>query len=512
MPGKFFPIKHRDLAAILLLVAALMIIYHLALALHGEGRYRDQHLGTALHYAATQIDLKHTVIVGFNTTDTPTIMELPVWQAVAGAVFKLAGTHWLGWANVVSLGLFLPCLYPLFWIARKFYGDRAAGWTLIFFLSQALVFVYAGEGGTDSFSLAVAIWFWFACVRLAENPVKWFLPAAALGTLLAVSKLPFFMATGLAAFFLLLKIRGWKGRELAALAAIGLVAGGWFLLWTRYTDALQAGAEFPFVDLRLNGKGTEGMSMAFWYFGDWHYRLNPANWVKAGWRFATAVFGSFSILALLIYGVAGRAIHPAAKYFLAGAFLTTLIFSHLVLHHYHYYLMFTPAVAMLCAAALAKSELFLSERGGRPALITVTAAGIILAALFQGLMGMKAFSLDKYPDQIAKAISANTTPADKLAVINGGWGGDELFRTGRRGLSLWNAKIFEDAASHSRLKQLGFTKLVIISQSPYQNAIQVVNPGQTGTPRILAKSYVTPRVEKWPTTYQTDELIIKEIP
>ena len=106
MISKLLPAKHRDLATLTFFLLGLVVVYHLALAWHGQGQYRDQHLGTALHYAATQIDLKHTVIVGFNATDTPTVQELPVWQAVAGAVFKLAGTHWLGWANVVSLGLF----------------------------------------------------------------------------------------------------------------------------------------------------------------------------------------------------------------------------------------------------------------------------------------------------------------------------------------------------------------------------------------------------------------------
>ena len=509
MTDKFFPARHRDLAALVLFLTGLMVVYHLALALHGQGRYRDQHLGTALHYADTQIDLKHTIIVGFNTMDTPLIQELPVWQAVAGAVFKLAGSHWWGWANIVSLVLFLPGLYPLFRIAQKFYGDRAAWWTLVFFLSQALVFLFAGEAGTDGFSLAVTVWFWFACVRLLENPVKWFLPAAALGTLVAVSKLPFFMATGLAGFFLLLKLRGFKLRELAALAGVGAVSAILFLLWTHYTDALQAGAEFQFVDLKVS---KDNPSMLFWYFGDWHYRLNPANWIKGGWRFAMAVFGNFSLIALLAYAVAGRRIHPAAKYFLAGAFLTMLVFSHLVLVHWHYYLMFAPAVAMLCAAALASAEGFLAERGLRPVLITGTAAALILAALFQGLTGMRAFSLDKYPARITAAIRAHTTPADKLAVVNGGWGGEQLIRTGRRGLTLWNAKVFEDAASYARLKQLGFTKLVIISESPFHNAIQVVNPGQTDMPRLLAKSFVTPLVTAWPTDYETEDIIIKEIP
>jgi hypothetical protein len=339
--------------------------------------------------------------------------------------------------------------------------------------------------------------------------VKWFLPAAALGALVAVSKLPFFMATGLAGFFLLLKTRGFKLRELTAMAGVGTVAGILFLLWTHYTDAVQTGAEFKFVDLRV---AKDNPQMLFWYFGDWHYRLNPVNWVKAGWRFVTATFGSFSLIALFVYAVMERRVHPAAKFFLAGACLTTLIFSHLVLHHWHYYLMFTPAVALLCAASLEKAEAFLVEHGVRPALVSGTAACIVLAALFQGLMGMKAFSLDKYPARITDAIRTHTAPADKLAVINGGWGGDELIRTGRNGLSLWNAKVFEDAGKYARLKQLGFNKLVILSESPYQNAIQIVNPGQSDIPRVMAKSYVTLLVEKWPTDYETEDIIIKEIP
>jgi hypothetical protein len=175
------------------------------------------------------------------------------------------------------------------------------------------------------------------------------------------------MATGLAGFFLLLKTRVFKLRALVALAGVGVVAGILFLLWTCYTDAAQAGAEFKFVDLRVAKDNPE---MLFWYFGDWHYRLNPANWAKAGWRFATAVFGSFSLIILFVYGLAGRRVHPAAKLLLAGAFLTTLVFSHLVLHHYHYYLMFTPAVALLCAAPLEKIEAFLAEQGVRPAFTT----------------------------------------------------------------------------------------------------------------------------------------------
>jgi hypothetical protein len=503
--------NNRDLALLLAGVVLLLAVFHLGLALKGYGHFRDQHLGTALHYAATQIDLQHTIIPGFNANDRPTILELPVWQVACGLVFKALGTWW-GWANVVSLVLFLPCLYPLFRIARQFYGERAAWWAVNVFLCQTLVFYYAGAAGTDGFSLAVTIWFWFACVRLQDAPVKWFAPAVILGVLSATAKLPFFMAAGLGAFFLLLQAHGFNWRKLLALAGVGSVAGIIFVAWTHYTDRLQAGAEFPFVDLRLGGNPTDGMTMTFWYFGDWHYRLNPANWLKGGWRFANDVFGSFTLIALFVGALASRRTHPAAKFFLAGAALTTLVFTHLVLHHHHYYLMFTPAVALLMAAAIARAESFLAQPGLRPRLVTGVAAMLLLAGLLQGLVSFKALSLDPFPRKIADAIRSHTSPQDKLMLINGGWGGEQLMRTGRNGLSIWSATIFDDAAKYARLKQLGYNRLVIISQSPFQNALQIINPGQAGIPREMARDALTATVEKWPTVFATDDIIIKEIP
>lgn len=502
--------SNRGLALLVAGLLALVVAYHLALAAHGYGRYRDQHLGVALHYAQTHISLKETVIPGFNVSATPVIQEIPVWQAAAGAAFKLFGTWW-GWANVVSLALFLPCLWPLFQIARQFYGERAAWWTLAAFLSQALVFLYAGEAGTDGFTLAAMLWFLFACTRLAERPGRWFLPALLLGVLLALSKLPFFMAAGLAAFFLLLKTHGRDGRRLAALAGVGAVAGVVFLLWNHWIEAVQSGAEFQFQDMRISS-GANGGFMVFWYFGDWHFRLNPANWVKGAWRMAVALLGSFALAVPLGAALISRRLHPAAKFLLAGAVLTMLIFSHLVLVHYHYYLMFAPALALLAGAAFERMENFCTAQGLRRDRAAAALAAVLALALFQGLMGLRAFSLDKFPARITAAIVANTAPADRLAIINGGWGGDQLIRSGRQGLTLWTANDFADPAKYARLKQLGFTKLVIVSESPFHNAIQVVNPGQTGTPRDLARNYLTPQVAQWPTVLETEDLIIKQIP
>jgi len=507
----FFTGKDRDVVLILAVLLVLVVGFHIACAWKGHARYRDQHIGTALHYATTRFDLAHTVIVGFNATETPTIQEVPVWQMAAGLAFKFLGAWW-GWANVVSLLLFLNCLYPLFQVVKPFYGERTAWWSLVFFLAQGLIFLYAGEAGTDGFCLAVSLWFWFTCVRLLENPVKWFLPAAAFGTLTAVSKLPFFMTVGLASFFLLLKEQGFKPRVLVALAGVGGVSGAVFLAWTHYTDSVQAGAVFPYLDLRLSAPPTNGMTMLFWYFGDLHYRLNLGNWIKAAWRLSGATFGSFALIPLFVFALAGRKVNPAAKFLLAGALLTTLVFTHLILHHYNYLMLFSPAIAILCAVAWEKIESQTGVLGVNPRLTTATAAAIILLSLFQGLTSMKAFTFDGFPAQLATAIRAHTVASDKLIIINGGWGGDELIRAGRNGLSMWDARAFENPQKYAQLKQLGFNKLVIVSQSPYQNAVQIINPGQTGFPRIMAKQFVTPQIEPWPAVYATDDIVIKEIP
>jgi hypothetical protein len=113
---------------------------------------------------------------------------------------------------------------------------------------------------------------------------------------------------------------------------------------------------------------------------------------------------------------------------------------------------------------------------------------------------------------VVEDIRAHTGPADKLIVINGGWGGEELLKTGLSGLSIWSADVFADPAKFAQLKALGFTKLVMISQSPYQNAIQIINPGQTAMRRQLASDYLTPQVNQWTTELANDRVIIKDIP
>src|SRR5580700_7185792 len=117
--------SNLQLMGLALLLLAACFIFHLKNARSGVPMYRDQHLGAAVEYYKTKIDLLKPVIIGFNATGTPTPQELPVWQALAALAFKIMGP-WYGWANLVSLLLFCTCLYPLFNLAKIFAGERAA--------------------------------------------------------------------------------------------------------------------------------------------------------------------------------------------------------------------------------------------------------------------------------------------------------------------------------------------------------------------------------------------------
>lgn len=501
--------RNSDLIVLLLTILAASVLFHVASAVKGYGIYRDIHLGTALHYAQTRIDLAHTVIVGFNATDTPTIQELPLWQALVAVAFKILGP-WQGWANVVSLVIFLTCLWPIFQVTQASLGRRTALWTLVFFMAQPLIFEYAGMASTDGLCMVSAIWFWYFLVNLIRDPnPKWLLLACFAGSLTAVSKLPFFVADGIAAFLFIIKEHGISVKRLLYLIAVGGVATVLFFLWTKCTDAAQSGAVFPLVDLRV----SHNPQMLWWYFGDWHYRLSPGNWIKGGWRIFNSLFGSFVLVGLAAFSITRKNGDSGAKCLAAAAMLTTLVFSHLVLQHSHYYMMFSLSAAILSAQTVAGFEPACATCVPRPC-TRAACIGLLLAlSLIQGFIGRKVvYSYDTYPAKMARIIRENTKESDKLVIQGGGWGGDQLTRSNRRGLSIWNTKIFEDAANYARLKSMGFNKLVMISESPLMDALQRVNPGETNREREVYKSSAGPIINDWPTIFQSDDILIKEIP
>lgn len=492
----------------ILLIAA--IAFPLLCAWKGFPLNRDIHLGTAIEYSKHSIAIGSTQIVGFNATGTPTIQEFPIWQMLAAVAFKILGPWW-GWANVVSILIFITSLYPLYMLGKASMGHRGGLWTLVFFLTQPLVFQYFGLASTDGASITAMIWFLYLGFKLVSAPsfrISLWSAALLAGVATVLLKLPFFMATGIAlfAYHMLTNARSFK--HLVSLGSVGFFAGLVFLAWTKYTDHLQTGALFPLVDLRISDP-----AMVFWYFGDLKYRLTPAVWIKGGWRVLNCLFGSFVLLGLGSLGIfKSRPLHlPLCLIGASG--ITTLVFTHLILHHSHYYLMLSPAVAMLCANAFLwlKDSFPMSFRREQG---LVTIVGILLAlSLIQGLIGMKVtLAFDPYSARIASVVVNHTLPTDKLLIQGGGWGGEILTLSDRTGLSIWGTKFLEDPATLKQLKDLGFNKLVMISESPLLHAVQVTNPGDANRKREFYENQRTALVENWPVVYKTEDIIVQEIP
>lgn len=486
------------------------IAFPLACAWKGHFLYRDIHLGTAVEFSKTSLTLANCRIIGFNATGTPTIQEFPIWQMLVGASLKILGPWW-GWANVVSILIFITSLYPLYMIGNALMGRRGALWTLVFYLAQPLVFKYVGLASPDGSAVTATVWFCFLGYQLISSPTFSILlwsGALVAGVLTALLKLPFFMASGIGLFIFHLIINAKSVRNWISLATVGLLTGIVFLAWTNYTNRLQAGAVFPLVDLRISNP-----EMLWWYFGDLKYRLSPGPWIKGGWRVLNGLFGSFILFGLAILGIWKSRLLWLPICFILGGVVTTLIFTHLVLQHTHYYMMFAPAVAMLCASAfLWMKDYFVMN--GRKEWIFVGIIGFLLSlSVIQGLIGLKITeTFDPYNQRVAAIVEKFTAPTDKILIQGGGWGGDILTRSTRTGLSIWGTKILEDPANLKQLKDLGYNKLVMISESPLLNAIQVTNPGDVDRKRELYQANRTLIVDNWPVLYQTEDVVVQEIP
>lgn len=515
--------KALNLPCLIAAIFALIVVYHLGNALAGSSLYRAQHLGTALEYARGPINLWQPVIPGFNANGTPTPQEFPVWQGVAGLVFKITGSTWYGWANVVSLLFFAAGLWPFFQLVRPHLGERAAWWALAFFMSEPLIVVYAGKAATDGFCLVVVIWFLFFADRMFRSgDWRWWPPLVFSACLAAVSKLPFFMVAGLVAACMLLLKREKSWRPWVLLAGAGGLAAAVFIAWSNYCDSMVALAEYPYTELRI----SKNPFMVWWFFGDLHMRLSPGVWIKGGWRFLDATLGSLPFAVILLAALF-RPGNRLAKFWLLNTLLMVLIFTHLVLIHWHYYLICCPAVAMLCGATLARWEDFWIQEIPRPWLRLPLVALLLVLSAVAGIITMNiAMDYDYFPKKMSRLIRQYTKPEDKLIILKGDpeWPGELLFLSDRRGFFVPTLagrrdgpmdkglqEILNNESELQRLKALGYTKLVLVSQSPVRFAVEASKPGSQAE-RLFYPATISPKVDAWPVVYRSPDMLIKEIP
>jgi hypothetical protein len=337
--------------------------------------------------------------------------------------------------------------------------------------------------------------------------------------LAAISKLPFFMAAGMYTVFLLKSHSSWKWRPWVLLAANGAVAAMVLALWTHYTDSLSAQAIYPYAELRL----SHSPGIVFWWFGDLHYRLMPGPWIKGAWRFLHGTMGSLPMSLVLFAGLF-RPGNLMAKLWLAATFLTMLVFTHVVLIHWHYYLMCCPAVALLCGSTVVGWEDIWLRNGISQRLLTAFAGIALMLASVEGILSMKVLNYDQFPAEMAALIREHTQPTDKLIVYTEDrvWGGEELFRSGRKGFRVESLdgsdgeakglrNLLGSASDMNKLRLLGYNKLVLISESPLRFAMGVLSPGSRRSRRFFPE-LLLPKVDSWPVAYRSNDLLIQEIP
>jgi hypothetical protein len=109
-------------------------------------------------------------------------------------------------------------------------------------------------------------------------------------------------------------------------------------------------------------------------------------------------------------------------------------------------------------------------------------------------------------------VKEHTAPGDKLVIEGGGWGGEALILAERQGLSVYNTRLLEHPENVRRLQELGFNKLVLISESPLLHACEMTNPGNASKQRYIAHEHAAAVTRSWRETYHSDDIVIIEIP
>jgi hypothetical protein len=497
--------KEQRLAGILLLGSIVAIfIFHLIAYEKGIYFQRALHLGAAVHYTESGIDLLRPHILGFNANNVATPQEFPLWQAGASLLISL--THSLIGANLFSLLCFLTCLPAIYLLAKKVIPEVEPLLAVLVFSCTPLVFLYAGMAAVDIWAVANMLWFAYCGILLYEggSACNW-VAGLVFASLSALSKFPFYFSTGLAlGLFCLIRVNR-SGAGTVRVITLGLVSGVLFLLWNKWIGHMYSLAEYPHVQLSM----SENPGMVGWYFGTWETRLDPGMWVRGAWRFCFAVCGGLSLCLIPLCGFF-RIKWGFAHFWLAGSIITLLIFSNLVLRHWHYYLMFIPAMSMFSAWTLHQLLKFLMRQSKWPIV------GLVFFVLLAGnlIMGLNAMNLgiyaDPYLQKMAVKIQENTNCSDKLILLGNSWGGSEFIYSDRRGHNA-SGDFFDDPDYLPYMIEAGYNKFAVIGESPYYLDLLNRSPFRKRKNRASSKDRMPLILEKYPTLYEDQNLIIKEL-
>lgn len=503
---------NRDLVYITAVLSLGIIFFQLWMATTEHDNSRDQHLGGAVAYAKSHIDLLRPMLLGFNANGAPTPLEFPIWQALT-AIFMKAFGIWYGWGNVVSLLFLFSSLWVLFNLCQQTGSPRVAWWAVVFSLVQPLNLIIGGQAGGDSTAWAFAMWFiYFSHRMMMEGRWRWWWLAVAAGGLSATTKAPFFMAAGLTTFFWLLLRHRHSVQAWIFLSSAGAISAVLLMAWNFHCHKVYAEAEFPTILLDpLDGKS----GIYHWYFGTIAYRLNPHNWLRGGWHLLNMVFGGLGFVFLFL--ISSRLKQSAEAWLgMLAAVCTTMVFTPLLFEHLHYFFIFSPAAAWLCAIAMAEFE---PEIWNRLQVSICAKVLILMTTLIASLLGVLMIVhinmyFDPYRTEIAKVIEKHTGPEDKIVVWGMIWG-EPFLRMDRQGftggLNLDYSDWINDPKKLARLKQLGYTKIVLANPSPFIVALTSVN-GKHGDKTVDLHQHLPAVATNWSVVYDSPQVLILQIP
>jgi len=118
--------------------------------------------------------------------------------------------------------------------------------------------------------------------------------------------------------------------------------------------------------------------------------------------------------------------------------------------------------------------------------------------------------LDPHPNLCARLLKEHTAPTDKLVV----WGGGlniPFLRAEREGLSILDFTSIQDPDQLARLKQLGYSRLVLMNTSPLLAAVNTASG--VGGFRIKDLPRELPAVAQgWRVIFESPSILILEIP
>ena len=506
------PKNNKDLIFLTILLATGLVLFELWMATTDHDNSRDQHLGGAVAYARGHIDLLHPMLLGFNANGSPTPLEFPVWQAMTAALMKCFGL-WYGWGNVVSLIFFSSSLWVLFDLCRRLGSARVAWWAMVFSLCQPLSVIIGGQAGGDSTAWSFAMWLiYFSYRMMEEGKWIWWVAAVVAGCLSAMTKAPFFMAAGLTTFFWLLWQYRRSGRAWAALASVGLIGTLSLMAWNLHCHRVYLEAEFPTIGIDPYDSKS---GIRDWYFGTTAYRLNFHNWLRGEWHLSGAIFGSTSLIFLPLLAIRLKQ-SVAAWLCLFSALCTTMVFTPLLWEHMHYFFIYAPAIAWLCAIPAAEFEFAVWDRLRASACVRSTILLITIAAMLAETFMAIHFNIyfDPYQQEISEIIKQHTTPDEKIIVWGMNWG-DPFLRADRQGLtgglSLDYANWINDPEKLKRLKQLGYKKIVLLNPSPFVSALTSVT-GKHGETIVDLHQRLPVVAKNWPVLLDNPQILIIQIP